>query len=269
MNISPTILYEDNDLIVVDKPAGMIVNRADTARDVVTLQDWISEKLQIDTSKLKKIETSEFENRGGIVHRLDKETSGLLIIAKNEKSFENLQSQFKERIVKKKYIALVHEEVEAAGMIDGKIKRVGGFGKFGVDEVEGRESQTEYKLENKFILSEDMLDQIVLKNDVSVSKNKKRYFAQHAKYYSLVSVFPKTGRTHQIRVHMKSIGAPLVSDLIYGPKKLLKLDLLWCPRLFLHAAEISFVHPATREKLNYKSKLPDDLRNSLNTLLSI
>src|SRR6185312_7050285 len=114
-----TILYEDADLLVVDKPAGITVNKSDTTTGELTVQDWTEEKLQIantEWQKGKKIEdyTSDeyfqqtFLDRGGIVHRLDKETSGILLVAKNWQAFKNLQQQFKDRTVQKTYLALVH-----------------------------------------------------------------------------------------------------------------------------------------------------------------
>ena len=98
MNLTPRVIFEDQDILVIDKPAPMIVNRAYTTKDVVTVQDWAEERLKIDNSNIDE-SRSDFLKRGGIVHRLDKETSGLLVIALNEESFINLQAQFKERYI--------------------------------------------------------------------------------------------------------------------------------------------------------------------------
>ncbi len=259
------IIFEDDSILIIDKPAGVIVNRADTVKESNTIQDWAEERIGISSNSKTDSELSEFIKRGGVVHRLDKETSGLLILAKNEQAFVNLQAQFKNREVEKKYIALVHGAAQASGVIDGKIARVGSFGKFGIDDA-GRESHTEYQKEGEYTLSDEVIAEILDKNEIKLNKNRIKYLKTNGRIYSLVNVFPKTGRTHQIRVHMKSLSLPLVSDLIYGPSKLLKFDLLWCPRLFLHAAEIKFNHPVSQKLLIFESKLPGDISASLEFL---
>lgn len=252
------IIFEDSDILVVNKKAGIVVNRANTTKVLSTLQDWAETKINknIDNNE------SEFVRRGGIVHRLDKETSGLLIIAKNEVSFNTLQSQFKDRKVTKQYIALVHGKVAENGKIDGKIARVGSFGKFGINDS-GRESETKYEIQKVYEFKDTDIDNLLEKNELNLNKNRVKYLKHHGKEYTLINVFPKTGRTHQIRVHMKSIGHPLVADLIYGPSKLLKFDLLWCPRLFLHAQAISFTHPISRKLMTFKAEIPQDLFTAL------
>ena len=121
MQNTPSIIYEDEDLMVVGKPAGMIVNRADTTKDVSTLQEWVEEKFKVSFGntpgqqssklKVKEEESSDFVKRSGIVHRLDKETSGLIIIASNEDTFVKLQKEFKDGEVEKTYIALSHGKI--------------------------------------------------------------------------------------------------------------------------------------------------------------
>ncbi|HVZ12677.1 MAG TPA: RluA family pseudouridine synthase [Patescibacteria group bacterium] len=256
------ILYEDNDILVVSKPTGVIVNRADTAAGSTTLQDWAEAHTGIKQSS----GDSDFYSRAGIVHRLDRETSGVLVLAKTENAFVNLQAQFKSRVVQKKYIALVHGSIpNDSGVVEASIARIGAFGKFGIDES-GRESKTEYSVDARFSLSGEKIDQLVSENDLKLNKNRVSYLKNHANLYSLLSVLPKTGRTHQIRVHMKSEGYPLVSDLIYDPAKLLKFDLLWCPRLFLHAERISFKHPSSGETVEFSVELPRDLQSALKYL---
>jgi len=141
--ISPNILFEDDDILVIEKPAGVIVNNSDTAKNLLTIQDWIQEQYKFP--KIFTEENSEFEKRSGIVHRLDKETSGILIIAKNQESFENLQKQFKSHEVKKTYIALVHGDViPKTGEINVPIGRLPwNRTRFGI-YAQGRESQTNY-----------------------------------------------------------------------------------------------------------------------------
>lgn len=247
------IVFEDDWILVVDKPGGLVVNRSDTNKEG-TLQDELGEYL--------KVKGLGIGDRAGIVHRLDRETSGLLVVAKTESVFLNLQTQFKNREVSKKYVAMVHGNVvQNEGVVDTPIMRIGKFGKFGVSHLRqiGREATTGFKVVSRYELPSDYF--IVL--GANLSKPRLNYLKVHAKNYTLLSVFPKTGRTHQIRVHLKSIGNPIVSDLIYSPAKLLKFDLGWCPRLFLHAAEIQFTHPKTKKIVDFKADLPKDLKDAI------
>lgn len=230
------VIFEDDYLIVVDKPSGVVVNRADSAKEE-TVQDFAEKRVQ------KSESDEEFNSRGGIVHRLDKDTSGVLVIAKTSDAFQKLKNQFKSRTTTKKYLALVHGKVEPSqGVIDAPIER-SPFNRmqFGVFPG-GREAQTKYKTVGVYELSgEDKGQNIV----------------------TLVELEPKTGRTHQIRVHMKYIGHPLVSDPIYGGRKQGKKDLSWCPRLFLHAKELTVAHPGSGEEMMFEAELPDELKKAL------
>jgi 23S rRNA pseudouridine1911/1915/1917 synthase len=224
----PKIIFEDKELLVIDKPAGMIVNRAETTRKEETVQDWIKNNFNFPIAALANL-------RNGIVHRLDKETSGLLLIAKTPKTFAGLQKQFKERKIAKRYLALTHGKVEPRqGIIQASISR-NPFDrkKFGVF-LGGREAKTNYRV--------------------------KEYYRFNNEDYSFLELAPATGRTHQIRVHLKFIGHPIVADEKYVGRKTLRKDLEWCPRLFLHAAALSFLHPVSYRRLNLVSKLPSDLR---------
>ena len=246
------IVFEDEQILVVDKPAGLVVNRSETIKEE-TLQDQLSAyfKLGADLG---------IGGRAGIVHRLDRETSGLLLVAKTQKAFENLQSQFEERKVQKEYTCLVHGIVsQQFGIIDADVGRIGKFGKFGIVK-EGRESKTEFKVIERYEFKNFFFDELLSKVH---TKSKVFYLTKQAKKYTLLSLFPKTGRTHQIRVHVKSIGHPPVSDLIYTPKKLLKFDFLWCPRLFLHASSLKFVHPKLKKSASFDSDLPKDLKDAI------
>jgi hypothetical protein len=129
----PQILFQDDNFIVINKPAGMIVNKADTAKNEFTVQDWIQKNSQF--SNLNSQVDSEFSKRGGIVHRLDKDTSGVLLVALNEKSFSDLQKQFKERTVKKEYIALVHGKLVSEGEINVPFHGFGIGGSFDKGDV--------------------------------------------------------------------------------------------------------------------------------------
>lgn len=254
------ITFEDDQILVIDKAAGIIVNRAQTVKGP-TLEDLLCQYFK---KTLPQVD-SNIGDRAGIVHRLDRETSGLLIVAKTQKAFENLQNQFKTRTVQKEYIALVHGIIsDQTGSISSKIARVGKFGKFGVVDslsTRGRESQTNFKVEK--YLHHLSLEVQPLKEVAQLTKSRIRYLRNHAVDYTLLRVFPKTGRTHQIRVHLKSIGHPVVSDTLYAPAKLIKFDLLWCPRLFLHASRLEIIHPTSKKVLEFKSDLPKDLKNAM------
>lgn len=248
------IVFEDSEILIIDKASGLVVNRSETIREE-TLQDQLSDYFGLGISL-------GIGDRAGIVHRLDRETSGLLAVAKTKKAFENLQLQFKNRKVVKKYIALVHGLLnEKSGSIDAPIVRVGKFGKFGIAGKYdlGRETRTDFELKATYVFCGEKFERFI---DASrLSKSRVNYLRQNALKYSFVYLFPKTGRTHQIRVHVKSIGYPVVSDLIYTPRKLLKFDLLWCPRLFLHAAQLEFEHPRVKKHVKFSSPLPKDLKN--------
>lgn len=233
--MEPKVIFEDKSILVLDKPAGWVVNDAETTKDVKTIQGWIAKNFDFETAISRGF-------RSGIVHRLDKETSGILLIAKTIIAFENLQTQFKNRVVEKKYIALAHGKVEPeGGIIKAPIGRLPwNRRRFGV-LVGGRESETNYK--RIMIYGLRIMD-------------KKEEF-------SLLGLFPKTGRTHQIRIHLKYIGHPIVSDEFYAGRKTARNDRKWCPRLFLHASEISFKHPESRGTLSLKSDAPEDLKEVL------
>jgi 23S rRNA pseudouridine1911/1915/1917 synthase len=104
---------------------------------------------------------------------------------------------------------------------------------------------------------------------ILLSKARTLYLKNHARHYTKMAIWPKTGRTHQIRVHLKHIGHPVVSDLIYTPKRLLAFDLLWCPRLFLHASSLAFNHPQTNKRVEFASDLPKGLKDAMLNLVKI
>lgn len=257
------IIFEDEWILVLDKKAGVVVNRSDTMKEG-TLQDDLAEYFGLG-------QAFGVGDRAGVVHRLDKETSGLLVVAKTQRAFLDLQAQFKARQVEKEYVALVHGLVkESEGSVEAKIERIGKFGKFGISKrrsLAGREARTDFEARQRYRIPEEGLAAMISAREsqsgLGLSKSRLRYLRDHAREYTLLTVLPKTGRTHQIRIHLKSIGHPVVSDLIYGPGKLLKLDLLWCPRLFLHASSLSFVHPKTKKKVKFESGLPNELKNAI------
>jgi len=234
MKNEPKIIFEDGSLLVIDKPAGWITNEADTTINQPVVQTWLSKNLKYPISNDKTL-------RSGIVHRLDKETSGILLVAKTPESFEYLQRQFKERKVEKSYTALVHGKIEnKVGEIKAPVGRLPWRrDRFGV-MAGGREAETRYKVT--------------------------RYYSQGNEKYSLVEFFPKTGRTHQIRIHAKYIGHPLVADEFYAGRKTARKDRTWCPRLFLHASNIKFIQPKTGKPVEFKSGLDSSLVSVLKKL---
>jgi len=229
------IIYEDKNLFVINKPSGFTVNRSETTNGD-TIQDLIEATFDFDPS-----EEPEFLDRSGIVHRLDKETSGALIIAKNSVSFRKLQAQFKERKVKKEYIALSHGQIlPEVGEINAPVGRLPWNRKrFGV-LAGGREAVTRYKVEKLYKLNND--------------------------YLSFVRLFPETGRTHQIRVHLKYISHPIFSDFLYAGRKTARNDRKLLNRVFLHAEKIFFEDPDTGKEIKCSADLPSDLTDLLDNI---
>lgn len=239
--IVPAIIHKEDGFLVLNKPSGMIVNKADTAKDEYTVQDFIQENFTL--TKVPS-STSEFKSRGGIVHRLDKETSGALIVALNEDCFVALQKQFKEKKVKKEYLALVHGKLVPEGEVNVPIGRLPwNRMRFGVIP-QGRESYTKFKVMKYMAI-----------------KDRKR-----SEVLSLVTVFPQTGRTHQIRVHMQYVGHPIFADNLYAGRKNIVRDRKLLDRHFLHASKITFSHPVTGKPMTFEAPLPSELVAFLDTL---
>jgi 23S rRNA pseudouridine1911/1915/1917 synthase len=232
---SPKIIYQDGEVLVLDKPSGWVTNDSSTTLNQNTIQTWIR-------TNHKSLITNHLEFRDGVVHRLDKETSGILVVAKTVEAFTNLQKQFKERKVEKEYMALVHGKPRETGVgkIDAPVGRLPWRrDRFGV-LLGGREAVTYFKI-------------------IKVISHK-------SEAYSLLQLQPKTGRTHQIRIHLKHIGHPIVGDEFYAGRKTAKNDRTWCPRLFLHAVKIKFLHPKTFNQVEFESPLPDDLTDILKSI---
>ena len=248
---NPAIIFEDQDILVLDKPPGLVVDKSET-QNTDTLEDWLGNR-------------GEGLERNGIVHRLDKDTSGMIIVAKTTNALENLQKQFAERVTKKEYLALVHGEILEKGIAEGSIGRnPKNREKFTVIE-DGKEAVTEYEPLKNLQLTTDKIQAIFPDfNKIQIRKlSQIRYDT-----FTLVSCRPKTGRTHQIRVHLKVAGHSVVSDEKYGGRKMVRLDKRWCPRQFLHAAKIGFKHPVSGEWMEFESPLPEDLKETLWTAFS-
>jgi 23S rRNA pseudouridine1911/1915/1917 synthase len=248
--LTPQIIFEDDSLMVIEKPAGLTVNRSETTKNEETVQSWIEKNFDFPLAQDSLL-------RNGVVHRLDKETSGLLLIAKTPEVFENLQGQFKERKVKKTYLALVHGQIEPkTGVIEASISR-SPFDrkKFGVF-LGGREAKTSYRVLEylgpvKLFPPKKPIRGTLFGGPPELATQKE---------FTLLELTPETGRTHQIRVHLKFLGHPVVGDEKYAGRKTARQDRQWCPRQFLHAAGLSFDHPVTGQRIEFSSKLPSDLQ---------
>ncbi|WDC81834.1 RluA family pseudouridine synthase [Ligilactobacillus ruminis] len=222
-NIPLDIVYEDDDVIVVNKPQGMVVHPA-PGHDEHTLVNALLYHCPLSTIN------GTF--RPGIVHRIDKDTSGLLMVAKNDKAHRSLAKQLKDKTNIREYVALVHGRIaEDEGTINAPIGR----------SLKDRKKQAVVKDGRNAVTHFEVL---------------KRY-----RDYTLVKCILETGRTHQIRVHMKYIGHPLVGDPLYGPKKTIKGN-----GQFLHAGKLGFVHPTTGKLLVFEAPLPKIFQECLEKL---
>lgn len=255
--MNPKVNFSDDDLMVLDKPPGLVTDPNNTSSE-------------INLAEIMQREYGISLERGGVVHRLDKDTSGLIIIAKTQAALENLQAQFKDRSVKKEYLCLVHGQVAKEFTVEGAITRnpdnrekfiVSEPGSFAFDLA--KPAKTTFKPEKQLTMSEETISLIFEEfNKIQIRK----LSTIHYPLFTLLRAFPETGRTHQIRVHLKYQGFPIVSDEKYGGRKVVRLDKRWCPRQFLHAAKIEFNHPKTGERLIFESPLPEDLQKALGYL---
>lgn len=231
------IVYEDEFLAVINKKSGMVIHPG-AGVSSGTLANAIAHHFKF------QIQDSKIQNRVGIVHRLDKDTSGLIVVAKSEEIHEKLSEQFRNREVFKSYVALVHGEPEEnAGAIDAPIAREKhNRTKMGI-RAHGR-------------------------NALSLWKVKKRF-----EKFTLLAVEIKTGRTHQIRVHFAHINHPIVGDETYNAGRdktvhdlQIRKAIQDLNRFFLHAEKLSFTHPASQERLNFIAPLPNELTDFLELL---
>jgi 23S rRNA pseudouridine1911/1915/1917 synthase len=228
------IVYQDPDLVVVDKPAGMVVHPA-AGHDTGTLVNALLHHVT-DLSGIGG------EKRPGIVHRLDRGTSGLMVVAKNDTAHEELARQFHDREVEKEYVALVWGVVQAGRRIDAPI---------------GRDPADRKKMSAKARRSREAVTRIVRAEHLNPG-------------LTLARIAIHTGRTHQIRVHLSAIGHPVVGDPLYGGlRRRVPGDLRAVMRLdrpFLHAARLVFKHPADGRRMEFTSELPDDLQRVLDDI---
>jgi 23S rRNA pseudouridine1911/1915/1917 synthase len=232
-NIPVTVLYKDEALIVVDKPAGMVVYPA-AGHSQGTLMNAVA-------FHCKKLASTGGPLRPGVVHRLDKDTSGVMVVALDDKAYYHLAEQFKQRTINRKYIALVYGNfIQDEGEIALKIGRSATDRKKMSTRVKtGREAVTTWKV-------------------------LKRYHNA-----TLIQAKLGTGRTHQIRVHFASIGHPVLGDRTYGKKTEVEKKgsgTIRFPRQMLHAEVLGFVHPQKGEYLEFSSPLPEDMAESIAAL---
>ncbi len=232
------ILYEDDDLAVINKPAGMMVHAGAGASDDARNRGTLVNALLHHLASLSGVGG---ELRPGIVHRLDKETSGLIVVAKKDDAHRKLSAQFAAREVKKKYVALVHGWVKKdSGTLAQSISR---------DRV--RRTRMTTRLEGGRVAVTHY--RVVRRLDTKFGK------------FTLLDVKIDTGRTHQIRVHVAAMGHPVVGDTMYGAPRQArgKNAVIGLARNFLHAAELEFKHPRTGETIALKSELPEELQRFL------
>lgn len=261
------ILFEDQDILVLDKAAGEVVNRAESVK-VETLQDWIEQYLEGDQLWLSaRREDDEFRERSGMVHRLDKDTSGVIVFAKNPTAMRELMRQFHDREVEKTYVALVHGWLpKPHGIIRAAIERHPTRRERFTVSAEGRQSETEFRVKAEYLpLAAEKVKQAWEERSGGDGKKLEQQLAIYDGF-SLVKLQPKTGRTHQIRVHMQFLKHPLVGDFRYTGRKRSRVDELWCHRQFLHAAKLTLTHPTSGERLTFESPLAPDLEKVLGLL---
>ena len=229
------IIHEDPDLVVLDKPAGMVVHPA-AGHDSGTLVNAL-------LHHIKDLSGVGGELRPGIVHRLDRGTSGVMVVAKNDRAHQELSRQFHDREVEKEYVALVWGVVHAGRRIDAPI---------------GRDPNDRHRMSTRARRARSAVTRVT--------------FARQLKGVSLLRLAIATGRTHQIRVHLNAIGHPIVGDPVYGgvhrrvPANLRAVMRLERP--FLHAAVLAFTHPSDNKRVTFESPLPPDLAGVLDDIIA-
>lgn len=240
-NIPLNIVYEDDSFLIINKPAGMVVHPG-SGNPGGTLVNAVAYHLKQQNPALNENELTRF----GLVHRIDKNTSGLLVMAKEQKAMNHLAKQFFNHTVHRRYIALVWGDMEKdEGTVIAHVGRHLRFRKLFTaypDGDHGKDAITHYKVLERF------------------------------NYVTLIECRLETGRTHQIRVHMQLIGHPLFNDDFYGGDRIVKGTIFTkykqfvdncfalCPRQALHAKELGFIHPATQKPVHFETELPDDMK---------
>lgn len=216
------VLFEDDYLVVISKPQDLVVHPGAGNKSNTLVNGLLY--------KFKELSNPIDEDRPGIVHRLDKDTSGLMVIAKKDETYYKLVEMFKNREIKKNYLAIVHGNI---------------YENFEINEPIGRDPNNRIKMK---VISENSKE---ARTSVEVLKNFDKF--------ALLSVDLHTGRTHQIRVHLSYYNHPIVGDLVYGYKNKFKID-----KQLLHAYKLTFNHPITGEKLEIKDKFPKRFEDFIN-----
>lgn len=265
--ISPKIIWQDDHFAVLDKPAGLVVNTAESVR-TPTVQEWAAEQWGETKAWKDSLRDPVFEERHGMVHRLDKDTSGVLVWAKTSESMHELLAEFQSRQVEKTYLALVHGHLpEKNGVVRASIERnPQNRTKFTVTS-DGRESETAFSVKQEFpAVTAAQLKAWMVEQGGGVDPLANTARTLYQGGFSLVELHPKTGRTHQIRVHMDYLHHPLVGDERYTGRKRARLDAYWCPRQWLHAWKISLIHPVSGEQVEFVADVPADLTSAFRLL---
>lgn len=219
-NIPLDIVFEDKDVIVLNKPSGLVVHPG-----VGNQSHTLVNALLFHTHELSSINPE----RLGIVHRLDKETSGVMVIAKNNSSHLELAKQFKKHSIERRYIALVEGKIEFdEGIVDVPIKR----------HILDRKKMT-----------------VSFTEEAKPAETFYRVIKRYPEFTAL-ELFPKTGRTHQLRVHLSYLGHPILGDATYGKKKNFT-------RLALHAKDLGFFHPSTKQFIRFETPLPSEMKSAM------
>lgn len=232
------ILYEDDVVLVVNKQAGLVVHPA-PGHWTGTLVNALLHHLARGHGMLSTIGGRE---RPGLVHRLDKDTTGVLVVAKTDQAHQSLSAQFKRHSIQRRYEALVWSAPKKpSGQIDVSIGRdTKDRKKFSARTTRPKSSLTTYRVLERF-----------------------------GNLASRVELAPGTGRTHQLRVHLTSIGCPILGDLTYGGKKVGKLDEIAMPRVMLHARDLGFIHPVSQQLMLFHAPLPSDMMQLIEKLRTL
>jgi 23S rRNA pseudouridine1911/1915/1917 synthase len=253
-NLCISVLFEHEDFLVVAKPAGLVIHS-----DGKTVEETLCDSLAKEYPELKgvgepaRLPDGTFVDRPGVVHRLDRDTSGVMLIARNQKSFEYFKKQFQDRRISKIYNVIVWGFVkEEKGVIERPIGRSkSDFRKWSAERFargELRDAVTEYK--------------VIARYDEGNHNPKVQSIKQ---VFTFIEAYPKTGRTHQIRVHFKAINHPVVGDTLYAPNHPQALGL---SRMALHARFVSFV-TADGQPFRFEASLPEDFQKAVSTCFTI
>lgn len=242
-SLKDMIIFENDYFLVVNKPYGLVVNDSHTLKGAASLQSLLKEAYFKDSTDFDSEEYKEFLMRNGIIHRLDKETSGILVVAKTPEFFTQVQAQFKEREVYKEYIAITYKDRAIPSpefSIDAPIgrnptKRM----KFAIVEG-GRNAKTDFK---------------VLEEISSAEGN-----------FLVVKCFPKTGRTHQIRIHLAALGYAVIGDKLYSGRTRTRKNKDKFERQMLHAYKIKFTDPIANKEVSFEAEMPNDMKDMINYL---